>query len=169
MPTTTTLRRLALPLAVGLALLAAVGVYALVQAGAQRPMSGQIALAAGPDGSACDSERIVILLEGSGNLTHLGKTTITARNCAGIGLETGASEISDGNSTFTAADGSTITATYEGSQTAPVDGVAQFTTTHTIVAGTGRFAGASGQWTIAGTVSLNTGELLGDVDGWISY
>jgi hypothetical protein len=164
------MRRLFMPVGLALVVVAGLGIAALVSAAGQRPMNGQIALFGGPTGdSSCGAEAVTIELAGDGTLAHLGKTSITASNCAGAELETGDAPIFEGSATFVAADGSTIQVSYEGSQEAPVGFVAEFTTTHTILGGSGRFEGAAGEWLIDGTVDLSTGVLLGDVSGWLSY
>lgn len=158
-------------LVVALAVVAVVGVYAFTTAAGQRAMTGQIELVGGPTGEDCDAQSFVIVLEGTGTLAHMGRVDISARNCNDGDLNVEDSQILDGNSTFTAADGSTVSATYEGDQQQPDSGstIAPFTTVHTVTGGTGRFANARGSWTIAGTVDLSTGQLLGEVSGWLSY
>lgn len=71
--------------------------------------------------------------------------------------------------TLAAADGSTLTASYEGHQGAPDAGVATFLHTDTILGGTGRFDGATGEWTIAGVIDLANLTVSGTVSGWLSY
>ena len=168
---TLTGRRWLLPsLGIALALVAALATYAFAAASAPRPMGGNIALFGGPNGAMCGGDGLLIALEGDGTMTHLGKTTITATNCNFGDLTVESADIADGQATYTAADGSTIVTSYTGSNTqAGADGVSQFTTAHVVVSGTGRFAGASGEWTISGTVNIFTGELLGGVEGWIRY
>ena len=163
------MRRLLMLAAIAAALVAMLGIYGFASAAGQRPMNGQIELWGGPTGDGCDAGSIRIDLAGTGNLAHLGQVQVTATNCTGGELESGEADISQGSATFTAADGSTITVEYSGAQEAPDDNVAEFTTTHTITGGTGRFANAAGTWTIAGTVDLSIGQLLGDVSGWLSY
>jgi hypothetical protein len=58
---------------------------------------------------------------------------------------------------------------YEGTQEAPVNGIAAVSATHTIVGGTGRFTGAAGVWQSAGTIDFTTGLSSSTVWGWISY
>jgi hypothetical protein len=163
------MRKLVLPTLIAVAAVAAVGGYALVSAGAQRPMNGSIELHGGPTGEACDAESILIELVGNGTMTHLGQVQISAHNCTGATLESGDAEISDGIATYTAADGSTITVEYSGRQEPPAGAIAEYTTTHVVTGGTGRLANAAGTWTVAGTVDLSVGTLLGDVSGWLSY
>jgi hypothetical protein len=77
--------------------------------------------------------------------------------------------IADGIAHFVAADGSTITTHYEGTQQAPVDGIAIVDATHTIVGGTGRFADAAGEWQATGTIDFLTGTSTATLSGWITY
>jgi hypothetical protein len=68
-----------------------------------------------------------------------------------------------------AADGSSIIATYEGTQDAPVHGVAAAANAFTVVSGTGRFEGANGSWTSSEVLDFTTGIDRGSFSGWISY
>ena len=163
------MRKAILPAVLAIAAIGVVGVYALASASGQRPMNGRLELSGGPTGAACDANSIRIDLSGTGTLAHLGQAEVTASNCTGGDLEAGEADITGGNATYVAADGSTITASYSGHQEAPQGSVAEYTTTHTITGGTGRFANATGTWTVAGTVDLSVGLLLGEVSGWLSY
>lgn len=53
----------------------------------------------------------------------------------------------------------------EGTQDAPVAGVASFEVTHTITGGTGRF----GIWTVTGVIDLTSGTISGQAADWLSY
>ena len=74
-----------------------------------------------------------------------------------------------GLATFVAADGSSITMSYEGAQDAPVDGRATAASTFTVISGTGRFEGAAGRWMSSEVIDFTTGIDLGSFSGWISY
>lgn len=163
------MRKFLLPGILAVAVVAVVGVYAFVSAGAQRPMNGQIELWGFPNGEDCDAESYWILLAGTGTLAHLGRTEITASNCSVGDLSIGPATIKNGTATYTAADGSTISVTYVGSHQAPDGNISRYTTTQTVTGGTRRFANASGTWTVAGTTDFTTGLVLGEVSGWLSY
>jgi hypothetical protein len=95
--------------------------------------------------------------------------TGTGSNCTEFTLATASVAIWDGIATYTAADGSSLTVSYEGVQGAPTGGVAMASTTSTVVSGTGRFEGAHGSWTASGTIDFTTGLVNDTFSGWISY
>lgn len=105
----------------------------------------------------------------SGVATHLGLFTGTGTNCTEYTLATEAVAIWDGIVTIRAADGSTLTLTAEGSQSAPVAGVASYADTDTVIGGTGRFADAAGVLILTGTIDFSTFAVTGTVSGWLSY
>jgi len=104
-----------------------------------------------------------------GTATHLGRMEGEASNCSDPAFPVAAVDVRDGVITLVAADGSTITAEYEGVQEAPVDGVAPYLLTMTVVGGTGRFERASGSWTASGLLDFNDLTISGAFDGWIAY
>jgi hypothetical protein len=136
-------------------------------AGDQRPMSGGFTVGVVPTEPRC--AQLTIGFAGSGIATHLGRFTGTGTNCTTFDLATQAVPVFDGSATFIAADRSTITTRYEGTQAAPVGGVATTTTTHTVVGGTGRFADAAGVWESTGTIDFLTGTATATLSGWLSY
>jgi hypothetical protein len=104
-------------------------------------------------------------IEGVG--THFGRFSGSGTNCTLFTLGTQAVPIYEGIVVLEAADGSTITTSYEGGQGAPAGGVATFSQAHTIVAGTGRFAGATGELTVTGTINLANLTVSGTATGWL--
>ena len=100
---------------------------------------------------------------GSGNGSHLGRFTVTWEftvnllNGAGIG-----------SAHFIAANGDNLTTESlgQGDPTA-TPGVNRVVEMHTITGGTGRFAGATGTFTLERLVSLATGVTSGSFDGTI--
>lgn len=137
-------------------------------AGEHRPISGQFTAQAGPAEPRC-GDALTLGFEIRGVAAHLGVLTGNGSNCTEWTLATSAVAIWDGLAMFTAADGSTLSTTAEGSQGAPIAGVATFEVTHTISGGTGRFADAEGVWIVTGTINFNTGTIDGQVAGWLSY
>jgi hypothetical protein len=161
------MRRLSITIAfAAAALLAVAGPMA---ASDQRPMSGRFTVGVVPTDPRCGPNALTIGFEGSGIATHLGRFTGAGTNCTSFDLATSQVPISDGVALFVAADGSTITTNYEGTQHAPVAGVASIEATHTVVRGTGRFAGASGVWQSTGTIDFVTGLSSATLWGWVSY
>jgi hypothetical protein len=84
----------------------------------------------------------------TGNATHLGQFTVTAEWTLG---PTGGS----GTSTWTAANGDQFSTTFTRRGDFSVPLTATFTETHTITPGTGRFANASGTFTVVQTRGLS--------------
>ena len=160
------MRRLAIATVLALTL-----TTALVGAGSaadQRPMSGEFTITLATTTPRCGGD-LTLGFVGIGLATHLGRMTGTASNCTEYTLFTQAVPVYDGVAIFTAADGSTITTHYNGTQGAPVGGVAQVESTHTVVDGTGRFADAAGTWTLTGIIDFAAGSSTGDLAGWLSY
>jgi hypothetical protein len=79
--------------------------------------------------------------------------------------------IAVGTATFTAANGDTLVADLIGSSVPVVPGVVVLITEYVVIdpdSGTGRFAGATGSFTIERLVDLTTGETIGSFNGTIS-
>ena len=152
-----------------LALVLTAAVVAPAAAGEQRPMAGSFTAAAAPAAQRCGADALTLGFEISGVATHIGRLSGSGTNCTEFSLATDAVAIWDGELTVAAADGSTLTTVSNGSQDAPVGGVAAFVTTHTVTGGTGRFDGAAGVWTVSGTIDFTTGTIDGQVSGWLSY
>ena len=153
----------------GAAVLLMSALAASVAAGEQRPMTGHYTIAVVPVEQRCGPNALTIGFEGVGIATHLGHMEGTGSNCTSFDLTTEAVLIWDGLATFVAADGSSITMSYEGAQDAPVAGRATAANTFTVISGTGRFEGAAGSWTSSEVIDFTTGIDLGAFSGWISY
>jgi hypothetical protein len=135
-----------------------------------RPMLGELHLTFSPAAAQrCGADALTLEFGGAGLVTHLGRVTGAGSNCTELTLATDAVDIWDGVATYVAPDGSTIQTTYEGAQEPPAGATAVAVTVHTVTGGTGRFASASGQWTVTGSVDFTTGTFIGDLAGWISY
>ncbi|MGH2456258.1 MAG: hypothetical protein ACRDHD_08385 [Candidatus Limnocylindria bacterium] len=151
------------------ALILALAVALPTAAGSQRPMRGSFMLTVVPVDQRCGPNDLTLGFTGIGHATHLGSITGGASNCTEPSLGTDAVAIWDGTATFVAADGSVLTTSYAGMQEAPVAGIASVVSNHTVVSGTGRFAGASGSWQLSGEVDFVTGTSGGTISGWVSY
>ena len=85
---------------------------------------------------------VPVFVEGSGVASHVGRYEYSSRECVDFGS---ASLPYTGRFTITAANGDAIVGIYAGN--AAVAGTTIFyEQTHTITGGTGRFAGASGEF-----------------------
>lgn len=100
--------------------------------------------------------------DGTGTSTYLGK--YTEHIVMTIDLPTMSSA---GAATFTAANGDTVTSTLVG-QATPTDATTfSIVEIYTITGGTGRFAGATGTFTLQSTVDETTGISSGTFSGVI--
>ena len=103
---------------------------------------------------------------GTGTATHLGQFTVSFDAVADLGTST-----ATGTFRFTAANGDQLVATFVGSAVDLQPGVIQFTEVFTIVSGTGRFAAATGGFTLrrlglvdfATGLSTSTGTMEGEI------
>lgn len=101
---------------------------------------------------------------GDGTATHLGRFSATFT--ATVTLATGSAT---GSITFIAANGDHLAATFVGQATPTnVAGVASIEEVATITSGTGRFAGATGAFTIRRVLNQVTGVSSGSFDGTIN-
>ena len=132
-------------------------------------MHGRYTVAVIPVEQRCGANALTIGFEGAGISTHLGRMEGTGSNCTSFTLGTEPVPIWSGLATFVAADGSSITMTYEGAQNAPAAGRATTTTTFSVVSGTGRFEAATGSWPSSGVIDFTTGTFSGAFSGWINY
>jgi hypothetical protein len=98
---------------------------------------------------------------GTGNATHLGRYTVSFE--AVVNLET---LMGVGTMSFVAANGDSIFTTFNGQATpTPDPNIFLVVELETITGGTGRFAGATGSFTLEREVDLTTGLSSGSFVG----
>ena len=107
--------------------------------------------------------RLSVDATGSGKATQLGHFTIHYQ--VQVNLLTLAGS---GSATLIAADGSSLSTGISGQATPTgTPGVVTISETHTITGGTGRFAGASGSFTLERVLDQTTGVTSGTMNGTI--
>ena len=105
-----------------------------------------------------------VSIEGTGNATHLGRLTVEIPHVVNTTNRT-----STGTYEFTAANRDTLTARFTGQASlTTTPGVLSIVETATITGGTGRFAGATGSFTVQRLFNQVTGLTTGSFDGAIS-
>ena len=150
------------PLLVGLVVAVAVSLASVaVAVAAETPFKGRL--------DAVETSQLVFPIasvdrEGTGTATYLGKYTEHAT--LQVNVLTGSST---GASTFTAANGDTLTASITGQSTPTSPGVLSIVEVYTITGGTGRFADATGTFTLKSTLNLATGVSSGTFSGAIDH
>ena len=112
---------------------------------------------------------LTLALTLTGTATHLGRFSAAGTHCTEPTLTVAAVPVYDGLATFTAADGSTLTVMYEGSQDMPASGVAVVRVEVEVLSGSGRFVGAAGEWTGSGSIDFATFSGEAVLSGWLSY
>jgi hypothetical protein len=151
------------PLFVGLVAAFAVSLASVVSAvAAETPFKGKV--------NAVETVEVVfptlsVTRDGTGTATYLGKFTehITLQVNIPTSHATGAA-------TFTAANGDTLTATVDGQGTpTTTPGVVSIVEVYTITGGTGRFADATGSFTLESTLDQTTGVSTGTFSGAIDH
>jgi hypothetical protein len=158
-------------------LLSAAGLKAIpaeVQSTSQLvPLSGSLEGTAVVTGNPYTGPTLV-KINGQGNLSHLGKSTIVASHVSSVRLVNGVpvEKVTDGMATITAANGDQLYLTYSG--TGMFNGTTGFIDTFNfqIKGGTGGFTNATGEGTILCTDAPNATfpvlPFTGTVEGMIS-
>src|SRR4029077_15858174 len=105
-----------------------------------------------------------VLVEATGNATHLGKFTVEIPHVVNV-----ANGSAIGSYEFTAANGDMVFAEFTGTATpTATPGVLYIEETATITGGTGRFANASGSFTVERLFDTVAGTTIGSFEGTIS-
>jgi hypothetical protein len=150
------------PLFVGLVAAFAVSLASVATAvAAETPFKGTI--------QAVETSQVVfptlsVTRDGTGTATYLGKYTEHATFQVNLLTLSAA-----GSATFTAANGDTLTATLVGQATPTSPGVLSIVEVYTITGGTGRFADATGTFTLERTLNQATGVSTGTFSGAIDH
>ena len=146
---------------VALAVLAVLGLAGPVAAGDPVPFKGTLE----GDVTVTGAPPILsVLVEGAGTATHLGRFTVDIPHLVDVRTRTAA-----GSYEFTAANGDTLTAHFTGTATpTATPGVLYIEETATITGGTGRFAGATGSFTVERLYDTVAGTTTGSFEGTIS-
>jgi hypothetical protein len=145
-----------------LAALVVLGLAGPADAGEQVPFKGR--LEAGVTLTPLDPPFASVLVKGTGNATHLGQF---AWDSTLVGnLATGEAT---GTYQFTAANGDMLFADFTGLGTpTATPGVLSIVDTANITGGTGRFAGATGIFTVNHLFDMTTSTTFGSFEGTIS-
>lgn len=151
----------ALPITLGVVLTLAVAMAGPVAARSQVPFRGSMSGTATVTPIA--PPIVSVLLVTSGEANQLGHFTLRAPHTVNQATLT-----ASGVYTFTAADGSTLTATLSGAATMVAPGQLAIAETGIITGGTGRFDGATGRFSTQRTFFPGTGQTSGTFEGWIS-
>ena len=146
-------------------LLAAMSLIAVLTSSAlaseQVPFKGSLAAV---ETDVVQGGTLIIDGSGVGNATELGRFTMTFHAEADLGTL-----IAVGTATFVAANGDTLSTSFVGQGTpTPDSNVFTVEEVETITGGTGRFAGATGSFTLERVVNLVTGISSGSFSGTIS-
>ncbi len=99
--------------------------------------------------------------QATGRATQLGRFTVQFPHIVNFATSRG-----EGTYTFTAANGDTLTADFTGQ--AEVGPITSIVEQGVITGGTGRFAGATGSFTVRRLFDRNAGTTTGSFDGTIS-
>jgi hypothetical protein len=106
---------------------------------------------------------VMVDVEATGKATHLGKFTLDIPHVVNR-----ANRVASGTYEFTAANGDTLTADFTGTATpTATPGVLYIEETATITGGTGRFAGATGSFSVERLYDTVAGTTAGSFTGTI--
>jgi hypothetical protein len=145
-----------------LAVVTALGLAGPVAAGDQVPFKGS--LDGGVTHASVDAQTDAVLVEAAGTATHLGRFAVSVPHLVNLSTRTAA-----GYYVFTAANGDEVYAEFTGKATpTATPGLISIVETATITGGTGRFAGATGSFTVERLYDIFGGTTIGSFEGTIS-
>jgi hypothetical protein len=133
------------------------------QSAAPRPIAGHCE-ATYAEPPVVDPPFVRHISVGTCQLSHLGQVRLRTEAELNFAIGVQTSEV-----TFTAANGDRLHASSVGTGTPTGPTTVSFTGTATIIGGTGRFANATGEMAVEGTVDNATGDARISYDGWIVY
>jgi hypothetical protein len=132
-------------------------------AGAQVPLKGSD-VGGFTFPTTCDSgTALVVDIDGNGNATQVGKYAYAALECFNP-----VTLLYQGEFTIAAANGDVLRGTYSGEVVEIVGTVGLYEQDAVVTGGTGRFAGASGQFHVSGEADLATGNYSQELAGTVS-
>jgi hypothetical protein len=147
---------------VAVAIFALMSFASVTKAGQQVPFKGN--LQGDVVHTAVSPTVDAVVISAAGNVAHLGQCTITSEHLVDRPTRTAA-----GTYEITAANGDTITADFVGHATPTATaGVLSIVETATITGGPGRFAGATGNFTVERLYDAIAGTTEGSFEGSIS-
>ena len=151
-----------IPASLALAALVVLGLAGPADAGEQVPFKGR--LEAGVTLTPLVPPFAFVLVEGTGNATHLGQFAWDSTLVANL-----ATGEATGTYQFTAANGDMLFTDFTGlGVPTETPGVLYIVDDVTITGGTGRFAGATGAFTFIHLYDIAAGITIGSFDGTIS-
>jgi hypothetical protein len=126
-----------------------------------------------PAGRCPAAYPVLVTIDGSLQLSHLGRTDVVQSHCIDFGGPGSQPDFRAATATFTAANGDRVYATYTGTIVPilppagpPTEGTLSVQMTFT--GGTGRFTGATGELSGTGVQVFNGAATL-TYEGWIAY
>ncbi|MFL5339744.1 MAG: hypothetical protein ACJ8F7_06210 [Gemmataceae bacterium] len=144
-----------------LAVLIVAGLAGPAPAGEQVPFKGSL------DGDVTVTPLtppfVMVDVEATGNATHLGKFTLDIPHVVNRAARTAV-----GSYEFTAANGDKVYADFTGASVLVAPGVLYIEETATITGGTGRYAGATGSFSVDRLYDTIAGTTVGSFEGTIS-
>jgi hypothetical protein len=154
----------ALPKACGLlVVLAALALPVQALAGKQVPLKGHDKGSFTLTANGCGAGVFAVVVDDAGNATRLGAYAYHSNECFN-----GATGEFSGTFTITAANGDTISGTYAGAVVDVVGNLGFYEQDNEITGGTGRFAGASGEFHLSGIANLASLESSQRISGTVS-
>ena len=146
------------------AIIALLGLVRPTVAGEGVPFKGGLEGTATRSPDPDDPAIVLVDVEGEGHASQVGQFTVSAPHAVDTATRT-----ATGTYEFTAANGDAVTAEFTGTATpTATPGVLLIVETATITGGTGRFAGATGTFTVTRLYDPAAGTTSGSVEGTIA-